>query len=297
MGKNMTTDQNAEKASQTNSFGQGQATTLSESLKNSVEFIHSKCSLKPRIGITLGSGLGDFVNQVRVEQKIPYGNIPGFFAPSVEGHSGQLILGYIGETPVAVLQGRTHFYEGRSLYDVVYPTRVLARLGIETLILTNAAGGLDPNMKPGDFVIITDHINLTGQNPLIGPNEESIGPRFPDMAQMYTPELSDTLAELLTKKKIRFTKGVYCGVTGPSYETAAEIKYLHSIGGSAVGMSTVAEAIAARHMGIKLCGISCVTNLGTGLSTTPITHEEVKEVGQRVAHQFSDFLTDFVKSV
>ncbi|MCB0419649.1 MAG: purine-nucleoside phosphorylase [Bdellovibrionales bacterium] len=266
-------------------------------INDAVEFIRSKSTLQPRIGITLGSGLSSFAESVDVECSIPYSDIPHFFPPSVAGHPGQLILGNIGSNPVAILQGRIHFYEGHSLQEVVFPTRVLGKLGVDVLVLTNAAGGLNAKMQPGHFMIIEDHLNLTGNNPLIGPNMEELGVRFPDMSEPYDRKLISLLEKVMIQHKVPFSKGVYCGVTGPTYETAAEIKYMAQLGGGAVGMSTVPETIAAKHMGLKVCGISCVTNLGTGLSPNPISHDEVKEIGKRVEKEFSLFLKDFVEQI
>lgn len=267
--------------------------SLIQNLKESVAYIREFSKLRPRVGITLGSGLSGFVKGVTVDTAIPYSDIPHFAPSSVEGHPGNLILGHVDKTPVVILQGRVHFYEGHSMDKVVYPTRVIAQLGIEKLILTNAAGGLDPNMQPGEFMVIRDHINLTGTNPLIGPNISALGLRFPDMTEAYDREMIEKATAILQNKKIRHSVGVYCGVTGPTYETAAEVRYLHQIGGHAVGMSTVPENIAAKHMGLRVCGISCISNLATGLSSSAITHEEVKETAARVEKEFIEFLAEF----
>jgi len=265
-----------------------------QKLKASVAHIKSVCDLKPRVGITLGSGLSDFADAIKVEAKIPYGDIPNFAPTSIQGHPGQLIIGHIGDTPVAALQGRLHYYEGLKMEEVVYPTRVLAQLGIETLVLTNASGGLHPEMKPGDFMIIDDHINLTGTNPLIGPNIAELGLRFPDMSEPYDRALNKKLSAIMDKNNVPYSTGVYCGVSGPTYETASEVKFLQHIGGHAVGMSTVPETIAAKHMGLRVCGLSCITNKATGLSKEILTHDDVKEVAARVQSQFSKVLTEFI---
>jgi len=270
---------------------------LLEQLKSSIQYIREFSKLKPRVGIVLGSGLSGFVANMDVETSIPYADIPHFLPSAVDGHPGNLVLGHVEKVPVVVLQGRVHFYEGHPIESVVYPTRVLAQMGIEKLVLTNAAGGLDPSMKPGDLMLIQDHINLTGTNPLIGPNVSDLGLRFPDMRNAYDPDLIEKALTILQKKKIRHCVGVYCGVTGPSYETAAEVRYLHKIGGHAVGMSTVHETIAARHMGLRVFGMSCISNLATGLSSGAITHEEVKEVAARVEKDFSAFLTEFIARI
>lgn len=270
------------------------ASQLLQNLKESVDFIRSHSKLKPRVGITLGSGLSGFAKEIQAEAHIPYKDIPHFSPPSVEGHPGQMILGKVGDVPVVILQGRIHYYEGHAMEHVVYPTRVLAQLGIQKLILTNAAGGLDPDMRPGDFMLVRDHINLTGNNPLIGPNIAELGLRFPDMTEAYDREMLRLSQETMGKHGLRFTVGVYCGVSGPTYETAAEVKFLQIIGGKAVGMSTVPETIAAKHMGLSVCGISCISNLATGISKHPITHDEVKETAGKVERQFGAFLKEFV---
>ncbi|MCB0412140.1 MAG: purine-nucleoside phosphorylase, partial [Bdellovibrionales bacterium] len=196
-----------------------------------------------------------------------------------------------------LLKGRIHYYEGHSLEQVTFATRLVKFLGVQTLILTNAAGGVNAKFLPGTLMILRDHINLTGENPLRGPNLLELGPRFPDMTEPYDKELSDRLVEICKEQKIQHTEGVYCGVQGPSYETAAEIRFLQTIGGDAVGMSTVPEALVARHMGLRLVGISCITNLATGLSQTKVTHEEVKEVAARVEKDFSHLLRRFIASI
>ncbi len=267
---------------------------LLDQLKESAGYIRSKSSLRPKVGITLGSGLAAFASQIDADVAIPYADIPNFSPPSVDGHPGKLILGHVSGVPVVVLQGRIHYYEGHSMEQVVYPTRVIAQLGIESLILTNAAGGLDPNMLPGDFMIIRDHINLTGNNPLIGPNIAELGLRFPDMSESYDTKMRELAEEVMKQHQIRYSVGIYCGVSGPTYETAAEVRYLQTIGGHAVGMSTVPETIAAKHMGLRVCGVSCVSNLATGISQKPITHDEVKETTSRVEKSFAMFLETFI---
>jgi purine-nucleoside phosphorylase len=267
---------------------------LLEQLKESIQYIRERSKIRPRVGLTLGSGLSGFVKAMKPEVCIPFKDIPHFIPSTVEGHPGNLILGHVDETPVVVLQGRVHFYEGHPMDRVVYPTRVVAQMGIEKLILTNAAGGLDPNMRSGDFMLITDHINLVGTNPLIGPNISALGLRFPDMTEAYDKEMIALAQGILKSRNIRHSLGVYCGVSGPTYETAAEVRYLHKIGGHAVGMSTVPETIAAKHMGLRVCGVSCISNLGTGLSSNAITHDEVKETASRVEKEFIQFLTELV---
>ena len=268
-----------------------------DQLKDSIQYIREQSKLRPRVGMTLGSGLSGIVNSVDVETVIPYRDIPHFSPSTVEGHPGNLILGHIGQVPVVILQGRVHYYEGHSMERVVYPTRVIAQLGIERLILTNAAGGLDPKMQPGDLMLIKDHINLTGNNPLIGPNITELGLRFPDMSESYDLEMLERATTVLKRRGMRHSIGVYCGVSGPTYETAAEVRYLQIIGGQSVGMSTVPETIAAKHLGLRVCGISCISNLATGIKPGMITHDEVKEVAARVERDFSDFLLEFISTL
>lgn len=270
---------------------------IQKNLEESAAYIRSRMSQKPRMGIVLGSGLGAFVDQIKVEATIPYDEIPGFIPPTVEGHGGRLILGSVGSVPVACLQGRIHFYEGHSMASIVHPTRTLAMLGIEILMLTNSAGGLDPAMKPGDFMIIDDHINLMGDNPLKGPNISQLGPRFPDMSEAYDRKLNDKMAEILTGLKIRFSRGIYCGVSGPTYETPAEVRYLQQIGGKAVGMSTVPESIAANHLGLRVCALSCITNPAAGLSKQKLSHEEVTQTAKMVEDKFCAFLKEFISGL
>ncbi len=267
---------------------------IQKNLEESAAYIRSRSQIKPRFGIVLGSGLGAFVNHIDVDITLPYDEIPGFFAPSVEGHGGRLILGHVGKTPIACLQGRVHYYEGHSMASVVHPTRTIAMLGIEILMLTNSAGGIDPQMKPGDFMIIDDHINLMGDNPLKGPNISQLGPRFPDMSEAYDRKLNDKIAEILAKNNVSYSRGIYCGVSGPTYETPAEVRYLQLIGGKAVGMSTVPEAIAANHLGLRVCAVSCITNQASGLSARKLSHDEVTQTAQAVEAKFSAFLKEFI---
>ncbi len=266
-------------------------------LQESTQFIRSRTDLKPRMGIVLGSGLGAFVNHIQVSCEIPYSEIPHFASPSVEGHSGRLILGSLANVPLAVMQGRVHFYEGHSMEKVVYPIRTLAMLGIEVLILTNSAGGLDPKMKSGDLMIIEDHINMMGANPLMGPNIKNLGPRFPDMTEAYDKKLRDQMERVLKELKIPHSKGIYCGVSGPTYETPAEVRFLQKIGGQAVGMSTVPESIAANHLGLRVGAVSCITNPAAGIHSSKLTHEEVTEIANSVEQQFSKFLTQLISDL
>lgn len=269
---------------------------IDKHLQETLEFIRKRVQLKPSLGFVLGSGLGAFAKEVEAIAEIPFKDIPHFAPVTVEGHSGKLVIGMLHGVPVAVLQGRLHFYEGLDWPQVIYPVRTLAALGVKTVVITNAAGGLKRTMKPGDFMIIKDILNMTGSNPLRGPNW-SFGPRFVDMTEPFDKKMSALLKAALTKNKARVSEGVYVGVQGPTYETAAEIMFYSKMGGGAVGMSTVSEVIAARHAGLNVVGLSCITNLGTGLSKTKLSHEEVKEVAAKVEVKFSKALVEFTRQL
>lgn len=266
-------------------------------ITTAVDYIRTKTNKKPKIGLVLGSGLGSFVREVKTDATIPYAEIPHFSPPTVEGHSGNLIVGSVGDKDVAILQGRNHFYEGHPMDSVVFPTRTLALMGVEVLILTNSAGGYGDGMAAGDFMIIEDHINLMGTNPLMGPNIKELGPRFPDMTEAYDRKLIALMETILKKQQTTFHKGVYCGVTGPTYETPAEIRMLKVLGGKAVGMSTVPETIAANHLGLRVAALSCITNLAAGVSNQKLTHEEVTDTAKRVEQKFSAFLTELIAAI
>jgi purine-nucleoside phosphorylase len=268
-----------------------------QKLQDTVNYLRSKTNAKPRIGIVLGSGLGAFVKEVQIEHTFPFHEIPNFHTPTVEGHSGNLIFGKIGNNDVAILQGRNHYYEGHSMEMVVFPTRTLAMLGCEILVLTNSAGGFGDTMQAGDFMIIEDHINLMGINPLMGPNIKELGPRFPDMTEAYDKKLITVMEQVLNKQGTRYHKGIYCGVSGPTYETPAEIRYLKMIGGRAVGMSTVPEAIAANHLGLRVAALSCITNLAAGISARKLSHQEVTDTARKVEQKFTEFLKEFVTQI
>ena len=255
---------------------------LYERVMEAVDFVRRVRPEPPRVGVVLGSGLGEFAERVDDRTALPFSDIPHFKGGTVAGHPSKLVLGRVGGVPVAVLQGRIHYYEGHDPADVVFPLRVLAKLGARGLLLTNAAGGIRPSFRPGDLMIIRDHINLTGTNPLRGVNDERLGPRFPDMSAAYDPALQDTIAAALEAIGRPPLRGVYAGLAGPSYETPAEIRMLATLGADAVGMSTVSEAICARQMGLRLAGISCITNLAAGLSERPLDHREVIETGEKV---------------
>jgi len=254
------------------------------------KFIQSRTKLRPRIALILGSGLGAFADHLSGAKRIPYSTIPGFPRSTVEGHSGQLVIGQVDGVPIAVMQGRVHLYEGYSAKEVVFPMRVLGRLGIRAAILTNAAGAINLDYSQGALVVIRDHINLQGTNPLIGPNDERFGPRFPDMTQAYWEAYREIAHREAKRLGIQVHEGVYAALCGPSFETPAEIRYLKTIGADLVGMSTAFEVIVARHMGIRVLGISCATNMAAGILDQPLTHAEVMETGERVKGQFISLL-------
>ena len=254
--------------------------------ESAAAFVLSQTALRPKIGLVLGSGLGAFADDLIEAVRIPYEQISSFPRSTAIGHAGQLVIGKSGEVPVAVMQGRVHLYEGYSAAEVAFPTRVLGRMGIRALILTNAAGGINTAYGQGALVMLRDHINLQGQNPLIGANDERFGHRFPDMSYTYSKRFREIALEEARKLSIQPHEGVYAALAGPSYETPAEIRFLRTIGADLVGMSTVPEAIAARHMGIELLAISCVTNMAAGTTDQPLDHEEVLATGRRVMGQF-----------
>jgi purine-nucleoside phosphorylase len=270
---------------------------------DAVTHIRTLTPLTPKIGIILGSGLGAFASQVERATTIPYATIPNFPQSTVEGHSGNLILGYIAGVPVAVMQGRVHAYEGYTMEEVTFPTRVLGLLGARTLIVTNAAGGIDPSYRPGTLVAITDHINLTGTNAALGPNEprfgmtEGSGQRFFDMSTAYAKPLLKIAHEAASAQGFELPEGVYLAVLGPSFETPAEIRAFRTLGATLVGMSTVHEVIVARHMGLELLGISLVTNSAAGVSEETIDHEDVMEIGRQVEGRFTGLLTAIIPKV
>jgi purine-nucleoside phosphorylase len=254
--------------------------------ERAAKFVLAKTKLRPKIALVLGSGLGAFADESTNAVHIPYEKIPDFPRSTAEGHAGRLVIGKAGNIVVAAMQGRVHLYEGYSAAEVAFPMRVLSRLGIRAVILTNAAGGINIEFKQGALVAIRDHINLQGTNPLIGPNDVRFGPRFPDMTQAYWPAYREMAVTESKKLGLEMHEGIYAALAGPSYETPAEIRYLRTIGADLVGMSTVPEVIVARHMGIKVLGISCVTNMAAGILDRPLDHAEVIETGERVKSQF-----------
>jgi purine-nucleoside phosphorylase len=264
--------------------------TLLADLGEAVRFIQSHTALRPAIGLVLGSGLGAFARSLEKATAIPYGEIPRFPVSTAVGHTGELVVGHCQGVPVAVMSGRAHFYEGYTLQQVVFPVRVLARMGVKILILTNAAGSVNVNYKPGELMVIADHINFMGANPMIGPNEEQLGLRFFDMSEPYDPHLREIAEKACWKAGVTVRKGVYIAFSGPSYETPAEIRMARTVGADAVGMSTVPEVIAARHMGVRVLGISCITNMAAGVTKRPLDHREVLEVGEKVKAGLIDVL-------
>lgn len=258
-----------------------------EAINEAVASIRSKSNLQPELGVILGSGLGNVVDAIDIETSIPYGEIPGARASTVLGHQGRLILGRAKETPVAVMQGRVHFYEGYEMSEVMFLTRVLGRLGIRKLIVTNAAGGINTTYVPGDLMLISDHINLMGVNPLRGPNFDDLGVRFPDMSDAYAEALREVAKEVGKEQGLQLKEGVYLALSGPTYETPAEIRAFRILGADAVGMSTAPEVIAASHMQIPVLGISCITNMAAGVIKQKLTHQEVMDTTARVQDQFT----------
>ena len=259
------------------------------------QYILSKINnKKPKIGIVLGSGLGIYIDQIQNKTIIPYQDIPHFKRTSVEGHSGALIIGEVHGVTVAALQGRLHAYEGYAGEEIVLPVRTLAALGVEMVFLTNASGGINPDFHPGDLVAITDHINLSGRNPLVGPNMAELGPRFPDMGNAYDKELRDVLHSVAKSHHVEIKDGVYCSVLGPTYETPAEIRMMRIIGADLVGMSTVPEVIAANHLGLKVVGVACITNYAAGIKQEKLSHADVKKVAEKAMVGFATILTETI---
>lgn len=266
-----------------------------DDVMEAVAFIRSRVSLAPAIAVILGSGLSEFVARVEEPVEFAYSAIPCWPTATVVGHPGRLVIGRIARRPVAVLAGRAHYYEGVPMDRVTLPVRVVARLGVRTLIATNAAGGINPGFEPGTLMVIDDHLNLMGTNPLVGPNDERFGPRFPDMTEAYSPRLRQVADQAAAALGIGVRHGVYAAVAGPSYETPAEIRALRILGADAVGMSTVPEVIVARHMGVEVLGISCITNPAAGVRPRPLSHDEVIETAARVGAAFGALLTGIIE--
>ena len=266
-----------------------------EKLLSCVDSVRKVTDFEPDVAIVLGSGLGDYANDIKVECEIDYKEIKGFPVSTVPGHAGKFIFGYVGDVRVVCMKGRVHYYEGYPISDVVLPTRRMRMLGAKILFLTNASGGINPSFTAGDFMMLTDHVSIWAPNPLIGPNIDELGTRFPDMTHVYDTNLRKIIEETAAKEGIGLKQGIYAQLTGPSFESPAEIKLLHKLGVDAVGMSTVVEAIAANHMGMKICGISCVCNLAAGMTDNPLTHEEVQAAANEAAPKFKKLLTESVK--
>lgn len=268
-----------------------------EKLLKCYQSFREKIDFKPEIAIVLGSGLGAFGDQIQVEQTLSYHDLEGFPVSTVKGHKGKFLFGYIGEVPVVLMQGRVHFYEGYTISDVVLPIRLMKLMGAHTLFLTNASGGLNPAFHPGSLMMLTDQVSLFAPNPLIGENMEELGTRFPDMSQVYDLELQKILMNTAKENDIELFEGVYAQLTGPSFESPAEIRMLGKLGVDAVGMSTVVEAIAANHMGMRICCVSCISNMAAGISENPLTHEEVQEAADQAAPQFEKLVKEAVKKM
>lgn len=268
-----------------------------EKLNRCCESVRSRIDFQPKAALVLGSGLGDYGDSIQVEAVLDYHEIEGFPVSTVPGHKGRFLFGYVRKVPVVIMQGRVHYYEGYSMQDVVLPIRLMRLLGVEYLMLTNAAGGLNPEFAPGDFMMITDQISNFVPSPLIGPNLDKFGPRFCDMSQIYDRDLQQALRTAAAGLQIAMKEGVYVQLTGPNFETPHEVKMCRILGGDAVGMSTACEALAANHMGMRICGISCISNLGCGMTDKPLSHEEVQEMADRVAPQFRELVTESIVQI
>ena len=256
--------------------------------------VRAKTDFKPEVALILGSGLGDYADEISIETTIDYTDSEGFPTSTVAGHKGRFVFGYVENVPVVIMQGRVHYYEGYPMSDVVLPTRLMGMMGAKKLFLTNAAGGVNTTFKPGDFMMITDHITTGIPSPLIGPNIDELGSRFPDMSEVYSRRIQDVIRTSAKKRGISIQEGVYVQFTGPNYETPAEVKMAAIWGGDAVGMSTACEAMAARHMGLEVCGISCITNMAAGISKEELNHKEVQETADRVAKSFKELVTEII---
>lgn len=268
-----------------------------QKLLNCRDCVRKKTDFIPKVAVVLGSGLGDYADDIQVECEVPYGEIQGFPISTVPGHAGKFIFGYIDKVPVVCMKGRVHYYEGYPISDVVLPVRLMRLLGAEILFLTNAAGGVNTSFHAGDLMLIRDHIAIFAPNPLIGPNIDELGTRFPDMSSVYDPKLQNAIKKAAKENNIFLQEGVYTQLTGPSFESPADVRSLRVLGSDAVGMSTVVEAIAANHMGMRICGISCISNLAAGMSANPLTHEEVQEAADMAAPNFKKLLTESIKNM
>ena len=265
-----------------------------ERLLKCYQCFKDKINFKPEVALVLGSGLGDYADTIRVEAVLDYHDIEGFPVSTVSGHKGRFVFGYVGGVPVVIMQGRVHYYEGYSMEDVVLPTRLMKMMGARILFLTNASGSVNYDYKAGDFMMITDQISNFVPSPLIGPNEEMLGDRFSDMSEIYRKDLCEIIRGAAADLQIPLQEGTYIQLSGPNFETPHEVKMCRILGGDAVGMSTACEAIAANHMGMKVCGISCISNLGCGMTDQPLSAEEVKETADRVAPLFKQLITESI---
>lgn len=268
-----------------------------EKLQNCLKSVREKTDFVPEAALILGSGLGGYAEEIQVTATIDYKDIEGFPVSTVSGHKGRFIFGYVNKVPVVIMQGRVHFYEGYPMTDVVLPTRLMGLLGARTLFLTNASGGMNKGFKPGDFMLIKDHIASFVPSPLIGANIDELGPRFPDMSDIYRKELQQMIKEAAKEEGIELKEGVYMQLSGPAYESPSEVQMCRILGADAVGMSTACEALAANHMGMKVCGISCITNMACGISEQPLSHVEVQETADRVAPLFKRLITASITKI
>ena len=266
-------------------------------LQTCLESVRARTSFQPEIALILGSGLGDYADEIDIEETLEYTAIEGFPTSTVAGHKGRFVFGRVHGVPVVIMQGRVHYYEGYPMQDVVLPTRLMGLMGAKKLVLTNAAGGINPGFQPGCFMLLTDHITTGVPSPLIGPNLDELGPRFPDMSEVYSRRMRSIVKETAAALDIPLHEGVYVQLTGPAYETPAEIRMCRAWGGDAVGMSTACEALAARHMGLEVCGISCITNLAAGMSDKALDHKEVQETADRVSAQFKQLITAVIGAI
>src|SRR5580704_47843 len=271
--------------------------SMLEQLDQAARTVRARVDFAPEVGVVLGSGLGAWGDTLASLTRLPYGEIPGMARSTVPGHAGNLCLGHAGGVPVACLQGRVHLYEGHEIERVVFGVRLLARLGCRAVVLTNAAGGLDASWSPGDLMLVTDHLNLMGKNPLVGPNDASLGPRFPDMTEAYDHALGGLAREASREVGVPLREGVYAGLLGPTYETPAEIRMLRRLGADAVGMSTVPEVIALRHLGVRAAAVSCITNLAAGISPTKLDHAEVEATATSARGSFTALLSAWVRRI
>lgn len=268
-----------------------------EKLQNCLKSVREKTDFVPEVALILGSGLGEYAEEIEVAATIDYKDIEGFPISTVAGHKGRFIFGYVNKVPVVIMQGRVHFYEGYPMSDVVLPTRLMGLLGAKTLLLTNASGGVNKEFHAGDFMLIKDHIATFVPSPLIGENIDELGPRFPDMSDIYRKELRSMIKEAAKEEGIELQEGVYLQLSGPAYESPAEVQMCRILGADAVGMSTACEAMAANHMGMKVCGISCITNMACGITDQPLSHAEVQETADRVAPLFKKLVTASITKI